>query len=92
MTENEAQTHVGRSPSETAYKLVLHCGVSRALSFVESWIKVLAGLRRPPIVMIAFWASVGMRLKGLQPLECAPTMLTPFDRARFSYMIDYIGV
>lgn len=92
MTENEAQMKLSRSPSETAFKLILHCGVARALAFVSSWIKVLANLRRPPLETIAFWASVAMRLKGIQPIECAPTVLTPFDRAGFSYMIDRVGV
>lgn len=92
MTENEARMQLGRSPSETAFKLILHCGVSRGLSFVSSWIRVLANLRNPPLITIAFWASVAMRLKGVQPIECDSTPLTAFDRAHFSRMVDLIGV
>lgn len=84
--------YLARSPSETACKLILNCGVEDGLSFSSSWIKVLAGLRHPPLITIAFWSSVGMRLKGVQPIQCGPARLTAFDRARFSRMVDLIGV
>lgn len=93
MTENASQMMLHLSPSGTAMKLVVHCGGPRAEKLVEKWIVSLVKVIPLPVIGIAFWCDVGMRLKGLQLSECEPHVkLSAFDRTHYNTMLARVGM
>lgn len=95
MTENEARLWMRRSPSETTYKLVLHCGLPVARQLAKKWLAVLVNLKRAPVSSIEFWASVLSRLSGYRPLEGQVLYLTnvsTFERRHYDLMLSRVGL